>query len=92
MQQVRIIVNTFNTYHGVQEVEIYQNGELIASGSMNGDDEFAFDASAANGECRFTMRYPAASSPLENGESGDGRVLSLALRRIKVYDAAKYTE
>lgn len=86
VQKVRIKLNTYMTYHGFQEVNVRQDGELIYQGSINGDSEIVFDGTARDGEVRFVIELPTAASPASFGESQDGRQLALALRRIKIYN------
>ena len=68
---------------------VSRDGAWIASGYMDGAGVFSFNMEIPENDpvCRFTVRLDNASSPLENGESGDGRLLALAMRRIRVYRA-----
>ena len=86
---VRVKLNTYMTYHGYQRVNVRQGGELVYEGGIEGDNEIAFVVRAENGEARFVIELPGAVSPAALGESGDGRVLALALRRMKLYDVSE---
>ncbi|MBR4575926.1 MAG: glycosyltransferase family 39 protein [Clostridia bacterium] len=89
IRRVTVELETHATYHGGHTVVVSRDGAWAASGYMDGADVFSFNLEIPENDpvCRFTVRLDNASSPLENGESGDGRLLALAMRRIRVYRA-----
>ena len=93
VSHVRVKLNTYMTYMGFQPVNVRQGGELVYEGGIQDDDEIAFDLTAENGELRFVIELPGAISPASVGQSGDQRLLALALWRIKLYDVSgEYSE
>lgn len=74
-----------HVYHGQQIVEVYANNQLITNFTAYGDEEKDiiipqeyFDGN----DLHIKLVFPNASSPFENGESEDVRILSLAMTEM----------
>ena len=85
-QPLWVKVDTYDTFLGPRTYVVYQNGEEISRGQAAGDDSFEFHLMPAEGVCRFTIAFPDALSPASAGLSADNRVLSMALRSIRILE------
>lgn len=83
---VTVVMNVFDTYHGEQRYTVTSGGEEAVSSAQAGTGQIEFSAAVTDGKCCFTVSLPDAVSPASFGESGDGRVLALAITRITVYE------
>lgn len=71
-----------HVYHGQQRVEIYANNKKIADYTACENEEKQFiipKEYIREKQLQLTLKFPNATSPKENGESDDKRVLSLCM-------------
>ena len=81
----KIKFDIYDTFDGSQRYIVYQKkGRVLAEGKGNNNFSISFNALAQNGNIEFFIETPDAHTPLSKNYSGDGRILSFAIKSMDI--------